>query len=73
MGVWKQSASHHVLLDIGDEYWYGGPEELLQHFPLRKENPRHSVPYLPGDMIQDKDQYFGGKIHYIVSHIFQEI
>lgn len=47
-------------IDIGDGHWYGGPEELVQHFPMRRENRRDRVPYLPGDMIQDKDKYFGG-------------
>ena len=47
-------------LDIGDSYWFGGPEELVQHFPMRKENSRERVPYLPGDMLQDSEKYFGG-------------
>ena len=41
-------------------HWYGGPEEDFQHFPLNDSNNRDSVPYLPGDMLQDKDKYFGG-------------
>ena len=38
----------YVVADIGDSLWYGGPEELIQHFPLRKENNRSTVPYVPG-------------------------
>ena len=40
--------------------WFGGPEEYYQHFPLENSNVRESVPYLPGDMLQDKEKYFGG-------------
>ena len=47
-------------LDIGDGYWYGGPEELVQHFPLRRENMRKRTAYLPGDMLQDQEKFFGG-------------
>ena len=32
--------------------WYVGPEEYEQHFPLKIENERKSVPFLPGDMLQ---------------------
>jgi hypothetical protein len=41
-----------LLKGIESAYWYGGPEELIQHFPMRPDNPRASVPYLPGDMLQ---------------------
>ena len=47
-------------IDIGLSSWYGGPEELVQHFPMRRENSRERVPYLPGDMLQDSKMYFGG-------------
>ena len=40
--------------------WFGGPEEYYQHFPMDHSANRKSVPYLPGDMLQDKDKYFGG-------------
>lgn len=40
--------------------WFGGPEEYYQHFPMDGNAVRESVPYLPGDMLQDKDKYFGG-------------
>ena len=40
--------------------WFGGPEEYYQHFPLNNSNVRDSVPYLPGDMLQDRNKYFGG-------------
>ena len=47
-------------LDIGEAHWYGGPEERVQHFPLRRDNSRGRVAYLPGDMINDGQKYFGG-------------
>ena len=49
-------------LDIGSAHWYGGPEERVQHFPLRRENMRWRVAYLPGDMINDGEKYFGGVV-----------
>ena len=42
------------------DHWFGGPEEYYQRFPINKKAKRNSVPYLPGDMLQDKDKYFGG-------------
>ena len=59
---WKTEILSMVedCIDIGDGYWYGGPEELNQHFPMSPQNSRERVPYLPGDMLQDKDLYFGG-------------
>ena len=48
--------------DIGESHWYGGPEELVQHFPMRRENSRSRVAYLPGDMLQDAGKYFGGVV-----------
>ena len=38
--------------DIRDGHWYGGPEELVQHFPMRPDNQRRRTAYLPGDMLQ---------------------
>ena len=39
-------------MDIGSDYWYGGPEELVQRSPLQPANSRDSTPFLPGDMLQ---------------------
>lgn len=47
-------------IEIGNAHWYVGPEEFYQHFPLDRSATRQSVAYLPGDMLQDKDKYFGG-------------
>ena len=49
-------------VDIGEAHWYGGPEERVQHFPLRRENSRARVAFLPGDMIADGQKYFGGVV-----------
>ena len=38
--------------DFGSAHWFGGPEELVQRFPLSKTAQRQRVPYLPGDMLQ---------------------
>ena len=38
--------------DIGAAHWYGGAEEMVQHFPLRKDNVRSRTAFLPGDMLQ---------------------
>ena len=43
-------------------FWYGGPEELVQHFPLKRENMRRRTAYLPGDMLQDQEKFFGGVV-----------
>ena len=43
-----------------DNKWFGGPEEYYQRFPLESSAQRKLVPYLPGDMLQDKENYFGG-------------
>ena len=32
-------------------YWFGGPEEYYQRFPMNPEATRESVPYLPGGKI----------------------
>ena len=48
--------------DIGSDFWYGAAEEYQQHFPLQTDNIRKEVPYLPGDMLQDHDTYFGGVV-----------
>ena len=40
--------------------WFVGPEEFYQHFPLNESFVREQTPYLPGDMLQDRDKYFGG-------------
>ena len=47
-------------IDIGEAHWYGGPEERVQHFPMKRENTRDRVAFLPGDMIADGQKYFGG-------------
>ena len=39
-------------------YWFGGPEEYYQRFPMNPEATRESVPYLPG-----------GKITFYISNI----
>ncbi len=44
--------AHTLSSDIGDGHWYGGPEELVQHFPMRPDNQRRRTAYLPGDFIQ---------------------
>ena len=49
----------YSVSDISHSYWYGGPEELVQHFPMRVDNARRRVAYLPGDMLQDRQEYFG--------------
>ena len=51
-----------VDIDTGGAVWYGGAEEYEQHFPLRKSNSRAEVAYVTGDMLQDKDMYFGGVV-----------
>ena len=59
-GWWKtalvRAAEHFEKLffspDFGSAHWFGGPEELLQRFPLSKTAQRQRVPYLPGDMLQ---------------------
>ena len=33
---------------------------MVQYFPMKKENMRDRVSYLPGDMIQDEKKNFGG-------------
>ena len=38
--------------DIGAAHWYGGAEEMVQHFPLRRDNVRSRTAFLPGDMLQ---------------------
>ena len=38
--------------DIGAAHWYGGAEEMVQHFPLRRDNVRPRTAFLPGDMLQ---------------------
>jgi alpha-glucosidase len=45
---------------IGPALWYGGPEEMVQRFPLDPAARRARVPYLPGDMLQDPERYLGG-------------
>ena len=37
-----------------DGVWFGGAEEYNQYFPLRKSNSRAEVPYVTGDMLQDR-------------------
>ena len=62
--AWDTPRELSVLEDCFDiedgVYWYGGPEEFTQHFPLRPGNSRGKLPYLPGDMIQDQNIYYGG-------------
>ena len=38
--------------DFGSAHWFGGPEELVQRFPISKTATRQRIPYLPGDMLQ---------------------
>ena len=58
------------LPDFGPAHWFGGPEELVQRFPISKTATRQRIPYLPGDMLQVKpDRPFGEKA--IIS-IFQD-
>jgi len=59
---WRSNKLKEVedCIDIGSDFWFGGPEEREQHFPMRPNNSRARVPYLPGDMLQDAQQYFGG-------------
>ena len=59
-GKFPISSKFPYSIEIGLSSWYGGPEELVQHFPMRRENSRERVPYLPGDMLQDSKKYFGG-------------
>ena len=40
------------VLDFGSARWFGGPEELVQRFPMSKTATRQRIPYLPGDMLQ---------------------
>ena len=50
--------SNRDCFEIGNEeevVWFGGAEEFEQHFPLRKDNPRAEVAYLPGDMLQESE------------------
>ena len=58
-GYWitKYLYHSHIFLcpDIGDGHWYGGPEELVQHFPMRPDNQRRRTAYLPGDMLQVRE------------------
>ena len=42
------------LPDFGPAHWFGGPEELVQRFPISKTATRQRIPYLPGDMLQVK-------------------
>jgi len=47
--------------DVTQGYWYAGPEQHEQHFPLRADrNHRGPVPLLPGDFFQNFEKYFGG-------------
>ena len=57
--------------DLGSALWFGGPEELVQRFPLSLNSSRARVPYLPGDMLQvpphslllllqDPEKFLGG-------------
>ena len=60
---WTTSALKSLkdCIAINDEaQWFGGPEEYYQRFPMNKQAKRESVPYLPGDMLQSKEMYFGG-------------
>ena len=41
----------HIYIEGGVK-WYGGAEELKQHFPLNPDESRKRVPFLPGDMLQ---------------------
>jgi len=47
-------------IEEGGVKWYGGAEELKQHFPLNPDETRKRVPFLPGDMLQNSVEYFGG-------------
>ena len=40
------------VLDFGSAHWFGGPEQLVQRFPISKATTRQRIPYLPGDMLQ---------------------
>ena len=51
----QSSFSHFLCPDIGSDHWYGGPEELVQHFPMRPDNQRRRTAYLPGDMLQVRE------------------
>lgn len=45
--------SFEDCFNLEDEhYWFVGPEEYEQHFPIKADNQRRPVPYLPGDMLQ---------------------
>ena len=45
-------------------YWFGGPEEYYQRFPMNPGATRESVPYLPGGKIA---------IYYIFKYVFEKI
>ena len=62
-----QSSSMKRLKDCfihQNSRWFGGPEEYYQRQPIDRDFVRKSVPYLPGDMLQDKDRYFGMMIYF---------
>ena len=50
--IFSQDSKMFSVSDIGDGHWYGGPEELVQHFPMRPDNQRRRTAFLPGDFIQ---------------------
>lgn len=55
--------SNRDCVDIGSApFWFGGPEEYNQHFPLQTSNVRDEAAYVPGDMLQDKAKFFGGVV-----------
>ena len=59
----RDLASNRDCVDISSApFWFGGPEEYYQHFPLQSSNSRDEAAYVPGDMLQDKEKFFGGVV-----------
>jgi hypothetical protein len=47
--------------DVSKGFWFVGPEQYEQHFPLKADQCRRDpVPLLPGDFLQNAGRFFGG-------------